>query len=152
MSHHDVTVHEIAQLLAELCSRDAPRLGGDGEPRDGVLVVGDEGCAIDIVLVVTGAPLGSIWSAREDAFAVAPSFFGWYESWARRKLRCLDNDRLIPSVRMGMTVDELHAATGHVWTPRPTATRTYCEAAEVPVQTALDAEGRVSWIRPWTQY
>lgn len=133
--------------------KPATLLGGDGDPLDGVLVVGDMGCAIDVVLVVSGAPLGSIWSTRDDgAFAIAPSFFDWYVSWARQKLRCLDNDRLIPAVRMGMTVDELRAATGDVWTPRPTPGRTYCEAAEVPVQAALDADGRVDWIRPWTQY
>jgi len=118
----------------------------------GILEICDHGCAVFSCLVVNGPAYGTIWDGREDLYPTGLTFGMWYRRWLERALRVLDNERLIPRLRVGMTRADVLAAVGGEWRARPALGRTvqYFEADEIPAQLVLDERDLVVEVRPWS--
>jgi hypothetical protein len=68
-----------------------------------------------------------------------------------RALRVLDNERLIPRLRVGMTRADVLAEVGGDWRARPALGRPvrFFEAEDIPVQLVVDERDLVVEARPW---
>jgi hypothetical protein len=117
----------------------------------GTLEVCHHGCGIHSYLVVNGPAHGTIWDAREDFYPTGFTFGVWYRRWLERALRVLDNDRLIPRLRVGMTRADVLAEAGGEWKTRPALGRPvrYFESDDIPAQLVLDEQDRVVEVTPW---
>jgi hypothetical protein len=117
----------------------------------GILEVCDQGSGIFSYLVVNGPTYGTIWDGREDFYPTELRFGIWYRRWLERALRTLDNERLIPRLRVGMTRAEVLAKVGGDWRARPALGRPvrFFEADEIPAQLVLDERDLVVEVRPW---
>ena len=75
----------------------------------------------------------------------------WYRRWLERALLALDNERLVPRLRVGMSRADVLAEVGGVWQTRPALGRPvrYFEAADIPVQLELDEQEVVVKVSPW---
>src|SRR5262249_10052106 len=85
----------------------------------GVLEVCHQGCAIYSYLVVNGPTYGTIWDGREDFYPTGLTFGAWYQRWLEHVLRMLDNERLVPRLRVGMSRTDVLAEVGGDWQARP---------------------------------
>jgi hypothetical protein len=134
----------------QLTEAEAERFG-DRDEYPGVLEFCHQGCAIYSYLVVSGPTYGTVWSGREDFYPTGLSFDAWYRRWAERALRTLDNERLIPRLRVGMSKVDVLTAVGGEWESRPALGRPiwYFEAANIPAQLELDEQEVVVKINPW---
>lgn len=117
----------------------------------GILEFCHEGSAIYSYLVVNGPTYGTIWVGREDFYPTGLSFFTWYRRWLERALLALQNERLVPRLRVGMSRADVLAEVGGDWQARPVLGRSlrYFEAADIPVQLELDERDVVVQVRPW---
>ena len=117
----------------------------------GVLSLCHQGCAIYFYLVVTGPTYGTIWEGREDYDPTGLTFDVWYRSWLERVLRVLENERLIPRLRVGMSRADVLAEVSGDWQARPALGRPvrYFEAADIPAQLELDERDIVVKVDPW---
>src|SRR5262249_53142820 len=106
----------------------------DGYP--GILEVCARGCGVFSCLVVNRPAYGTIWDGREDFYPTELTFGMWYRRWLERALRVLDNERLLPRLRAGMTRADVLAEVGADWRARPALGRPlrYFEAGEIPAQ------------------
>jgi hypothetical protein len=102
-------------------------------------------------LVVNGPTYSTIWDGREDFYPTELTFGIWYRRWLERALRTLDNERLIPRLRVGMTRAYVLAEVGGDWRARPALGRPvrFFEADEIPAQLVLDERDLVVEVRPW---
>ncbi len=123
----------------------------DGGEYPGVLEFCHQGCAIYSYLVVSGPTYGTIWDGREDFYPTGLGFGVWYHQWLERALRALDNERLVPRLRVGMTRAEVLAEVGGDWRARPALGRPvrYFEAADIPAQLELDERDVVINVKAW---
>jgi hypothetical protein len=123
----------------------------DGDKYSGVLEFCHQGCANYSYLVVNGPTYGTIWGGGELLYPTGMAFGVWYRRWLERALRVLDNERLVPRLRVGMTRAEVIAEVGGDWQARPALHRPvrYFEAAEIPAQLELDQRDVVIQINLW---
>jgi len=123
--------------------------GCDAYP--GILEVCHHGSGIFSSLVVNGPTYGTIWEGREDFYPTDLTFLSWYRRWLERALRILDNERLVPRLRLGMTSADVLAEVGGDWKARPALGQPlrYFEANEIPAQLVLDERDLVVEVRPW---
>ncbi len=128
----------------------------DEEPdRDefpGVLEFCHQGCAIYSYLVVNGPTYGTLWDGQEDFYPTGLTFGLWYRRWVERALLALDNERLVPRLRVGMSRADVLAEVCGEWAARPALGRPvwYFEAADIPAQLELDERDVVIKITPWS--
>jgi hypothetical protein len=117
----------------------------------GVLEFCHQGCAIYSYLVVNGPTYGTIWDGREDFYPTGLSFGAWYRRWLEKALRTLENERLVPRLRVGMSRAEVLDAVGGDWKARPALGRSvrYFEAEDFPAQLEIDDQDRVVKIHEW---
>jgi hypothetical protein len=117
----------------------------------GLLEVCHHGSGIFSSLVVNGPAYGTIWDGREDYYPTHLTFLIWYRRWLERALRVLDNERLVPRLRLGMTPAQVLAEVGGDWKERPALGRPlrYFEADEIPAQLLLDERDLVVEVNPW---
>ena len=115
----------------------------------GILEVCHQGSGIFSYLVVNGPTYGTIWDGREDFYPTQFRFGVWYRRWLERALRTLDNERLIPRLRVGMTRADVLAEVGGDWRARPALGRAvrFFEADEIPAQLVLDERDVVVEVR-----
>jgi len=123
----------------------------DRDEYPGILEFCHQGCAIYSYLVVNGPTYGTIWDGCEDFYPTGLAFGVWYRRWLERALLALDNDRLVPRLRVGMTRSDVLAEVGGDWSARPALGRPvwYFEAADIPAQLELDERDVVVKISPW---
>jgi hypothetical protein len=123
----------------------------DRDEFPGVLEFCHQGCAIYSYLVVNGPSYGTIWVGREDFHPTALSFGAWYRQWLEQALRRLENERLVPRLRVGMSRADVLAEVGGDWKARPAFGRAvrYFEATDIPAQLELDAKDVVVKVHPW---
>jgi len=123
----------------------------DREQYPGVLEFGHQGSGIYSYLVVNGPAYGTIWAGREDFYPKGLTFGVWYRRWLERALLALDNERLVPRLRVGMSRADVLAEIGGDWKARPALGRPvrYFEAADIPAQLELDEQDVVIKVRPW---
>ena len=117
----------------------------------GILEVCHQGSGVFSCLVVNGPAYGTIWDGREDLYPTELTFGMWYRRWLERALRVLDNERLIPRLRVGMTRADVLAEVGGDWRARPALGRPvrFFEAEDIPVQLVVDERDLVVEVRPW---
>jgi hypothetical protein len=117
----------------------------------GILEFCHHGCAIYAYLVVNGATYGTIWDGREDFYPTGLTFALWYRRWLERAIVALDNERLVPRLRIGMSRTDVLAEVGGNWKERPASGRPvrYFEAADFPAQIELDERDLVVKVSPW---
>jgi hypothetical protein len=117
----------------------------------GVLEFCHHGCAIYSYLVVNGPTYGTIWVGREDFYPTGLTFGMWYRRWLERALRALENERLVPRLRVGMSMTEVLEEVSGEWSIRPAVGHLvrFLEAPDVPVQLVLDENDVVVNLRPW---
>jgi hypothetical protein len=122
------------------------------EEYPGVLEFCHQGCAIFAYLVVNGPAYGTIWDGREDFHPTGLTFGTWYRRWLERALRALDNERLLPRLRVGMSRADVLAEVGGDWQARPALHRPvrYFEASDIPAQLELDEHDIVVKVTPWS--
>lgn len=125
---------------------------GDWADYPGVLEFCHHGSGIYAYLVVNGPTYGTIWDGREDFFPTRLSFGVWFRRWAERALRTLENEKLVPRLRIGMSKADVLAEVGGDWKERPALSRlvSYFESSEIPAQLELDERGVVVKVSPWT--
>jgi len=123
----------------------------DREQYPGILELCHEGCDIHSYLVVNGPTYGTIWVGRENFYPTGLSFAVWYRRWLERALTALQNERLVPRLRVGMSSAEVTAEVGGDWHARPALGRPvrYFEAPDIPAQLELDDRDVVVKISPW---
>jgi hypothetical protein len=140
----------LTRATDQLAEEEVERLG-DRDEYPGVLEFCHQGCAIYSYLVVNGPTYGTIWHGREDFYPTGLSFSVWYRRWAERALRTLDNERLIPRLRVGMSKTDVIAEVGGDWRARQALNRPiwYFEASDIPAQLELDERGIVVKVNPW---
>ena len=86
----------------------------------GVLAFCHTGCGWFAYLVVNGPTYGTIWNGTmEDFDPTGLTFDVWYRRWLERALRELDNERLLPRLRVGMPRAEVLAEVGGDWRDIP---------------------------------
>ena len=124
----------------------------DRDEYPGILEICHHGCAIHSYLVVNGPTYGTIWDGREYFYPTELTFGMWYRRWLERALRVLDNERLIPRLRVGMTRADVLAEVGGDWKTRPALGRPvrYFEADDIPAQLVLDEGDMVVEVNPWS--
>jgi hypothetical protein len=68
-----------------------------------------------------------------------------------RALLALDNERLVPRLRVGMSRADVLAEVGGDWQARPALGRPvqYFEATDIPAQLELDEQDVVIKVSPW---
>jgi hypothetical protein len=134
-----------------LTDEELDRLPDRGDEYPGVLEFCHQGCAIYSYLVVNGPTYGTIWDGREDFYPSGLTFGAWYRRWLERALLALDNLRLVPRLRVGMTREDVLAEVGGDWRARPALHRPvrYFEATDIPAQLELDERDVVIKVRPW---
>jgi len=120
----------------------------------GVLQLCHHGCEAYSYLIVNGPTYGTIWNGGECGEYFNPTgltFDVWYRSWMERALRTLENERLIPQLKVGMSRAEIVAAVRGDWKTRPALGRPvfYFEAADVPAQLELDERDIVIKVNPY---
>lgn len=137
----------------ELSDEELDKLDEDPERDDfpGILQFCSQGCAIWSYLVVNGPTFGKVWSGREVFCPSDLSFSQWYRRWVERALRALENEKLVPRLRVGMSRAEVVATVGGEWKSRPAVGRPvwYLEARDIPVQLELDERDVVVKVKPW---
>jgi hypothetical protein len=123
----------------------------DRDEYPGILEFCHQGSAIYSYLVVNGPTYGTIWDGREDFYPTGLVFGRWYRRWLERALRALDNERLVPRLRVGMSRADVLAEVGGDWWARPALGRPvrYFEAADIPAQLELDERDVVVKVSPW---
>lgn len=123
----------------------------DRDEYPGILEFCHQGCAIYAYLVVNGPTYGTIWNGREDFYPTNLAFGVWYRRWLERALLTLDNERLVPRLRVGMSRADVLSEVGGDWRARPALGRPvrYFEAADIPAQLELDERDVVVKISPW---
>jgi hypothetical protein len=123
----------------------------DRDEYPGVLEFCHQGCAIYSCLVVNGPTFGTIWEGREHFYPTGMEFGVWYRRWLERALRALENERLVPLLRVGMTLAEVLAEVGGDWKARPALYRPvwYFESPDIPAQLELNERDVVIKVRPW---
>ena len=121
------------------------------EQYSGVLEFCHQGCGIYSYLVVNGPTFGTIWDGREHFYPTGLTFSVWYRRWLERALLALDNERLVPRLRVGMSRADVVAEVGGDWQARPALGRPvwYFEAADIPAQLELDENDIVIKVNPW---
>jgi hypothetical protein len=128
-------------------------LGGlpDRDEYPGVLEFCHQGCAIYSYLVVNGQTYGTVWDSREDFYPTGLTFGVWYRRWLERALLALNNEQLVPRLRVGMSRTDVLAEVGGDWQARPALDRPvrYFEAADIPAQLELDERDIVIRVSPW---
>jgi hypothetical protein len=141
----------VATVMDALADEDLERLPDDCDEYPGILEVCHQGCAIHCYLVVNGLAHGTIWDGREKFYPTELTFGMWYRRWLERALRVLDNERLIPRLRVGMTRADVVAEVGGDWKTRPALGRPvrYFEADDIPAQLVLDEGDLVVEVNPW---
>ena len=120
----------------------------------GILEFCHQGCDYYSYLVVTGAAYGTIWDGcpQDDDFRpTGLSFADWYQRWAERALRSLENEQLVPRLHVNMTEADVLAAVGGQWQKRQALSRPvwYFESPDIPAQLELDEHGMVIKVTPW---
>lgn len=137
-STEQVTAEELGKLLDQ---NDYP----------GILELCHQGSAIYSYLVVNGPTYGTIWDGLDDFIPTGLSFSVWYRRWAERALRRLDNERLVPNLRVGMSKADVLTEVGGDWKERKALYRSiwYFESSEIPAQLELDEQGIVVKVNPW---
>ena len=120
----------------------------------GILEFCHQDCANYSYLVVNGAAFGTIWKGRPEDDDFRPtglSFHTWYRRWAERALHLLENERLVPRLRVGMTEADVLTEIGGHWQKRPALSRPswYFESRDIPAQLELDEHGVVTRVNPW---
>ena len=117
----------------------------------GVLEFCHQGCGIYSYLVVNGPTFGTIWDGGEDFYPTGLFFAVWYRTWLERALLALENERLVPHLRVGMSKTDVLADVGGDWQERQALGRPvrYFEAADIPVQLELDERDVVIKVSPW---
>jgi hypothetical protein len=123
----------------------------DRDDCPGVIEFCHQGCAIYSYLVVNGPTYGTIWNGREDFYPTGLWFGVWYRRWLERALATLENERLVPRLKIGMTRAEVLAKVGGEWKARPEVGRAvwYFEAADIPAQLELDERDVIIKVSPW---
>jgi hypothetical protein len=123
----------------------------DRDEYPGALEFCHQGCSIYSYLVVNGPTYGTIWDGREDFYPTGLAFGAWYRRWLERALRALDNQRLVPRLRVGMSRADVLAEVGGDWRERPALGRPvrYFEAEDIPAQLELDERDVVIEVSPW---
>lgn len=118
----------------------------------GILEFCHQGCGIFSYLVVNGLAYGTIWEGREDFYPTGLAFGVWYWRWLERALLALDNERLVPRLRVGMSRADVIAEIGGEWEARPALGRLvwYFESADFPAQLELDERDVVIKVTPWS--
>jgi hypothetical protein len=119
----------------------------------GILEFCHQGCDNYSYLVVAGASYGTVWDGRPEDDDFRPtglSFAAWYRQWAQRALRLLNNEQLVPLLRIGMTEADVSAQVGGDWKKRQALSRTvwYFESPDIPAQLELDERGIVTKVTP----
>lgn len=122
---------------------------GDRDEYPGILEFCHQGCAIYSYLVVNGPTYGTIWDGREDFYPTGLTFAAWYREWAERAIRSLENEKLVPLIRVGMSKAEVLSRVGGDWRERDVRFACFFEASEIPAQLELDQHGVVTKINPW---
>ena len=123
----------------------------DMDDYPGVLEFCHLGCAIYAFLVVNGSSYGTIWYGREDFHPSGLSFATWYRRWVERALRAIENERLVPRLRVGMSKADVAAEVGGDWQAREKAGQPgvwYFEASDFPAQLELDEHDFVIKVTP----
>lgn len=135
-----------------LPEEELDQLSDDDGVYPGILEICHQGCAIYAYLVVNGPTYGTIWDGREDYYPTGLTFGVWYRRWLERALLALDNERLVPRLRVGMTRAEVLTEVGGEWQARPAFNRTvrYFESADIPAQLELDEHDIVVKVTPWS--
>jgi hypothetical protein len=105
-------------------------------------------------LVTNGAAYGTVWDGRpedDDFHPTGLSFHVWYRRWAEGTPRVLENERLLPRLRVGMTEAQVLMEVGGNWKKRKAAYQPiwYLESPDIPAQLDLDDRGIVLRVRPW---
>jgi hypothetical protein len=123
----------------------------DRDEYPGVLEFCHHGCGTFAYLVVCGPTYGTIWVGREDFFPTKMSFGAWYLHWMERVLRTLENERLVPRLRVGMSKADVFAEVGGDWNERTVLgyPLSFFEAPDFPAQLELDENGVAVKISPW---
>lgn len=123
----------------------------DRDESPGIVECCHQGCAIYSYLVVNGPTYGTIWDGREDFYPTGLAFALWYRNWLEQTLRVLDNERLVPRLRVGMSRSDVLAEIGGDWQARPAFGRLvqYFESSDIPAQLVLDERDVVVEVRPW---
>ena len=123
----------------------------DRDDYPGVLEFCHQGCAIYSYLVVNGSTYGTVWDGCGDFYPTGKSFSEWYRRWLERALAALDNDRLVPRLRVGMSRADVLATVGGDWQERPAVDPPirYFEASDFPAQLELDERDLVIKVNPW---
>jgi hypothetical protein len=123
----------------------------DRDDYGGVLEFCHQGSGIYSYLVVNGSTLGTIWDGREDFYPTGLSFAVWYRSWLEGALLALENERLVPRLRVGMSRADVLTEVGGDWQARQALGRPvwYFESADIPVQLELDERDLVVKVSPW---
>jgi hypothetical protein len=134
----------LTELGQKSCSDEFP----------GILEFCHQGCASYSYLVVAGAAYGTIWNGRPEDDDFRPtglSFAAWYRQWAERALRLLENERLVPLLRLGMTEADVLTEVGGDWKKRQALSGAvwYFESTDNPAQIELDERGIVIKATPW---
>jgi hypothetical protein len=124
---------------------------GDRDEYPGVLEFCHQGCAIYCYLVVNGPTYGTVWGGREDFYPTGLSFSAWYRRWAEGSLLALNNERLVPRLRVSISKADVLAEVGGNWKSRRALNRPiwYFEASDIPAQLELDERDIVVKVRPW---
>jgi hypothetical protein len=123
----------------------------DRDEFPGVLEFCHQGCGSYSYLVVNGPTYGTLWNGREHFYPTGLTFGGWYRRWLERALLVLENERLVPHLRIGMSRADVLAAVGGQWQARPALGRPirYFEATDIPAQLELDEHDVVIKVSPW---
>jgi hypothetical protein len=141
----------LATMTDALADEELERLPYDCDEYLGMLEVCHQGCGVYSYLVVNGPAHGTIWDGREKFYPTELTFGMCYRRWLERALRVLDNKRLIPRLRVGMTRADVLAEVGGDWKTRPALDRPvrYFEADDIPAQVVLDEGNLVVEVNPW---
>lgn len=131
-----------------------PGQKAQGDEFPGILEFCHQGCCNFSYLVVAGAAYGTIWDGRPEDDDFRPtglSFAAWYRQWALRALRLLENERLVPRLRVGMTEADVLAQVGGDWKKREALSGAvwYLEAPDIPAQLQLNERGIVIKVALW---
>jgi len=117
----------------------------------GLIEIADQGCTGTTHLVVNGKTFGTVWDGAEyDYFYPTHlTFSQWMRAWAEENLQVFANKPLVERIRVGMTKDEVIAATGEGWTERTVSELILLENALMRVQLELDESKIVLKIRSY---
>jgi hypothetical protein len=141
----------LTQATDQLTESELERWG-DLDDYGGVLEFCHQGCGIYSYLVVNGPTFGTIWNGREEFYPTGRSFAVWYRSWLERALAALQNERLVPRLRVGMSKSDVLAEVGGDWREVQAHGRPirYFESPTIPVQLELDEQDVVIKVSPWS--